>query len=130
VFDRDTGTNATIPFKLIADHDPNSLVNSLKNINISNEFHLLPEASSNSIYQPLPFEIEKNITLNDISLNSSQQYLMTSLLQKYQHIFQDKPGIHTFFSYKFNVKPHDSYKIKPYPVPFSHRPAVQTEIDK
>lgn len=119
-----------LPFKLIADHDPNSLVNSLKNINISDEFHLLPEAPSNSRCQPLPFETEENIALNDISLNSSQQNLITSLLQKYQHIFQDKPGLHKFFSYKFNVKPHDPYKIKPYPVPFSRRPAVQKEIDK
>lgn len=119
-----------IPFKLIIDHDPNSLVNSLKNINVSNEFPPLSETPAKSIYQPLPFETEKNIALNDIPLNSSQQNLMTSLLQKYQHIFQDKPGLHKFFSYKFNVKPHDPYKIKPYPVPFSRRPAVQQEIDK
>jgi len=55
---------------------------------------------------------------------------MTSLLQNYQHIFQDKPGLHTFFSYKFNVKNHEPYKIKPYPVPFSRRPAVEKEINK
>jgi len=102
-----------IPFKLIADHDPNSLVNSLKNINISDEFPPLFANPSYSIYQPLPFETGKNLALNDIPLNNSQQSLMTSLLQKYQHIFQDKPGLHKFFSYKFNVKPHDPYKIKP-----------------
>lgn len=55
---------------------------------------------------------------------------MACLLHNYQHIFQDIPGLHTFFSYKFNVKPHDPYKIKPYSVPFSRRPAVQKEIDK
>lgn len=55
---------------------------------------------------------------------------MTSLLNDYQHIFQDKPGLHNSFFYKFNVKPHEPYKIKPYPVPFSRRPAVQQEINK
>ncbi|CAI6343011.1 unnamed protein product [Macrosiphum euphorbiae] len=119
-----------IPFKLIADHDPNSLVNSLKNINISEDLPLLSESPSSSKYNPLPFETEKNIALNDFPLNISQQNLMTSLLQNFQDIFQDKPGLHKFFSYKFNVKPHDPYKIKPYPVPFSRRPAVQQEIDK
>jgi len=55
---------------------------------------------------------------------------MTSLLNNYQHIFQDKPGIHKLFSYKFNVKPHEPYKIKLYPVAFSRRPAVKHEIKK
>lgn len=119
-----------IPFKLIVDHDPNSLVNSLKNINISEDLPLLSEFPSTLKYNSLPFKTEKNIALNDFPLNTSQQNLMTSLLQDFQEIFQDKPGLHKFFSYKFNVKPHDPYKIKPYPVPFSRRPAVQQEIDK
>jgi len=55
---------------------------------------------------------------------------MTSLLNDYKNIFQDKPGLHISFFYKFNVKPHEPYKIKPYPVPFSRRPAVQLEINK
>ncbi|KAF0731655.1 myb-like protein X [Aphis craccivora] len=55
---------------------------------------------------------------------------MTSLLNDYKHICQDKPGLHNFFFYTFNVKPHESNKIKPYPVPFSRRPAVQQEINK
>lgn len=119
-----------IPFKLIADHNPNSVVNSLKNIRISEESPLLSEHPYNSIYNPLPFETEKNIALNYISLSDSQKKLMTSLLQNNKHIFQDKPGLHKFFSYKFNVKPHDPYKTKPYPVPFSRRPSVQKEIAK
>lgn len=44
--------------------------------------------------------------------------------------FPKCPGLHTFFTYKFNVKPHEPYKIKPYPVPFSRCPAIQHEIDK
>jgi len=68
-----------IPFKLIIDHDPDSLVNSLKSINISEEFPMLSEPPTNLIYAPLPFETEKNLALNDLPLNISQQHLMTSL---------------------------------------------------
>jgi len=119
-----------IPFKLIQDNDPNSLVNSLKNIIVTNDPFTMYEGPSHLIDQTYPFGTEKNIALNEIPLNDSQHQLMTSLLQEYDHIFKDKPGLHTFFSYKFNIKPHDPYKIKPYPVPFSRRPAVQKEIDK
>jgi len=87
-----------IPFKLIIDHDPNSLANSLK-IAISDEFPSLSEIPSKSTYQPLPFETDKNIALNGIPLNSSQQNLMTSLRRQYQHIFQNRPGLHKVFSY-------------------------------
>lgn len=119
-----------IPFKLIADPDPSSLINSLKTINMnepqSDVYEHLPALKS----QPIPLGHEKNIALHDIPLNESQQNLMTSLLQKYKHIFKDKPGLHKFFYCKFNVKPHEPYKIRPYPIPFSRRPAVDKEIDK
>lgn len=80
--------------------------------------------------QYFPFESEKNITLEDMSLDDSQKNLKTCLLDNYKHIFQDQPVLHKYFSYKFNVKCHEPYKIKPYPVPFSRRPAVQHEINK
>jgi hypothetical protein len=113
-----------IPFKLITDNDPDSLTNSLNNLS------MIPVDILIMYEQPIPFKPGKNIALHDIPLNNSQQNLMSSLLQKYQYIFKDKPGLHSFFSYKFNVRIHESYKIKPYSVPFSRRPAVQKEIDK
>jgi len=78
---------------------------------ISEDHLTRTDCPSNLLYQPIPFETEKNIAINDIPLNDAQQNLMTSLIQKNQHIFQDKPGLHNFFSYKFNVKPHEPYKI-------------------
>jgi len=68
--------------------------------------------------------------MNDAQLDKTQQEQMYFLLERYRFIFQEQPGIHRFFSYKFNVKPHEPYKIKPYPIPFSRRAAVQSEIDK
>lgn len=120
----------TIPFKLISDHDPDSFVNSLKSINLTEEEHVLYDQLPISLSPTVPFETEKNIALHDFPLNDSQRNLMTSLIENNKHIFQDKPGLHKFFSYQFKVKPHEPYKIKPYPIPFSRRPAVQKEIDK
>lgn len=76
--------NKPVPFKLIIDHDPSSLVNSLKNINITEDHLTMYERPSYPIPQIYPFETEKNIALNEIPLNYSQQNLVTSLLQKYQ----------------------------------------------
>jgi len=122
-----TSVKNKIPFKLSADRDPNSLVNSLKNISISEISPSMYEPLLDLEYQSLPIKTEKNIALNDTPLITSQQNLMTTFLQNYQHIFQDKTGLHKFLTYKFNVKSHEPYKIKPYPVPFSRRPAVQKE---
>jgi len=66
-----------IPFKLIADNDPDSLTNSLNNLS------MIPEDIPIMYKQPFPFEPGKNIALHDIPLNNSLQNLMSSLLQKY-----------------------------------------------
>lgn len=74
------------------------------------------------------FSSDNKIT--DIQLSPQQQLQLNSLLNLYQHIFQDYPGRHKFFSYKFTVIDHSPFKIKPYPVPFSKRPAIQHELDR
>lgn len=94
-----------IPFTIIADDDPNSLINSLKHIKTDDHFSTLTENILNSVHDSLSLENEKSIALNDISLNEQQQTQMNSLIQNYNHIFQNRPGLHKFFTYKFNVKP-------------------------
>lgn len=59
-----------IPFKLIAGHIPNSLINSLKNIKI-NELSPLPDPFITFDSQSLPFETKKNLAFKDIPLNNS-----------------------------------------------------------
>lgn len=120
----------TIPFTLIADHDPDGLINSLKNINLEDDVPTMYKKAPSLITQSSPFESERSIALKDIVLNDNQQSQISSLINKYNGIFQNRPGLHKFFSYKFNVKQHEPYKVKPYPIPFSRRPAVQHEIDK
>jgi len=54
----------SISFKLITDHDPNSLINSLKNLNINK---LSPTVHNNLSIQTshsIPFDSEKNTTLH------------------------------------------------------------------
>jgi len=59
-----------------------------------------------------------------------KKHLIDPLIYKYNPIFQDGLGLHNSFTYKFNVSEHQPYKIKPYPVPFSRRSAIQQEIDE
>jgi len=97
-----------ISFTIIADHDPSNLINSLKHIKIDDHFFPLTENNPNSINNTLPFENERSIALNDIPLNEQQQLHMNSLTQNYNHIFQNHPGLHKFFTYKFHVKPRQN----------------------
>lgn len=120
--------SSRIPFNCITDQDPNSLVNSLKNVIINNDLPRMLENLTEVNSHTVP--IVKNFSLNHNPFNSSQSDPIFSLFKNFEHIFNDRPGLHKFFSYKFNVKIHEPYKLKPYPVPFSRRPAVQNEIDK
>lgn len=63
-------------------------------------------------------------------VDETERHDFETLLFEYNHIFSDRPGLHRSFTYKFKVREHVPYKIKPYPVPFAKRPAVQKEIDK
>lgn len=63
-------------------------------------------------------------------LSYQQQSQLDSLIDDYHNIFNDRPGLHKFFTYKYNVHEHHPFKIKPYPVPFSRRPAIQQELTK
>ncbi|VVC38660.1 Reverse transcriptase domain, partial [Cinara cedri] len=106
----------------------NNLIYSLKHVELED---LCLNSVVNEPRESLfPFPLTKNVALNDIPLDEQQQQLLESLINKYDHIFQDRPGLHNSFSYKFNVREHQPYKLKPYPVPFSRRFAVQQEIDK
>lgn len=120
--------NDPISFKIISFNNSNDLINSLKHVKVE-------DPSLNSVVNEppemsFPFPLTKNIALNDIPLNAQQKHSVDLLIHKYDHIFQDRPGLHNSFSYKFNVCEHQPYKIKPYPVPFSRRFAVQQEINK
>jgi len=63
-------------------------------------------------------------------LDIDEQRQLDQLLANYQEIFQDRPGRHNYFSYQFKVIDHKPFRLKPYPVPFSRRPAIQRELNR
>lgn len=71
-----------------------------------------------------------NKTSFDIPLEPTQRDQFNCLITQYQHIFQDRPGLHKHYSYKFNVIDDKPFKLKPYPVPFFRRPAFLHELKR
>lgn len=55
---------------------------------------------------------------------------LISLLDQYHNIFDDRPGLNTLYSCRFEVSEDVPFKVKPYPVPFSRRPAVEKELQR
>lgn len=118
----------SVPFKIVSTNHNNDLINSLRQV-VVNNIHsgCISDTSAENL---LPLPPSQNCTFNNIPLDDNQQQQINSLLKKFHHIFQDTPGVHKSFTYKFNVRDHVPYKIKPYPVPFCRRAAVQHEINK
>lgn len=81
-----------VPFKIMSLNHCNDLINSLKHVVIEDHcFNVLADGPPEN---SLPFPLTKNVALNDIPLNEQQQHSIDSLLNKYSHIFQDRPGLH------------------------------------
>lgn len=55
---------------------------------------------------------------------------LVGLLDKYKHIFYDRIGRNTLYSCQFEVLEDILFKVKPYPVLFSRRPAVENELQR
>lgn len=76
---------------------------------------------------------QNSISGNQITgsmLDTDEQQQLDQLLADYQEIFQDHPGRHNYFSYRFKVIDHKPFRLKPYPVPFARRPAIQRELNR
>jgi hypothetical protein len=59
-----------------------------------------------------------------------QRSKLINLLDKYDNIFDDRPGLNTLYSCRFEVSEDVPFKVKPYLVPFSRRPAVEKELQR
>lgn len=55
---------------------------------------------------------------------------LISLLDQYHGIFDDRPGLNKLYSCRFEVSEDVPFKVKPYPIPFSRRPAVEKELQR
>lgn len=63
-------------------------------------------------------------------ISKNQKDHVIRLLEEYQDVFSDRPGRNKLYTCRFDVTEDIPFKVKPYPIPFSRRPAVQTELDR
>lgn len=59
-----------------------------------------------------------------------QKEKIVRLLEDFQDVFSDQPGRNKLYVCRFDVSEDIPFKVKPYPIPFSRRPAVQTELNR
>jgi len=78
----------------------------------------------------LNVEISENTDDDQIVLSDQESNTFISLLNRYEHIFSDKPGKITDFQCQIRVKPGDPIYQRPYPIPVSRIPKVDAEIQR
>lgn len=64
------------------------------------------------------------------TLSDNEQSQLFNLLNEYQEIFNDRPGCNKLYTCRFEVIRDEPFKIRPYPKPFSQRPAVLAELNR
>jgi len=62
------------------------------------------------------------------NLSSHQFDQVVDLFHGYHHIFRTRPGLNLLYTCRFDVSEDIPFKIRPYPVPFARRPAVEKEL--
>jgi len=65
---------------------------------------------------------------NCAEMTVKQRQGILCLLQEFSHIFSDRPGLNKLYMCHFTVSEDVPFKIRPYPVPFARRPAVEKEL--
>ena len=73
-------------------------------------------------------------TIADVQINSQlsvkQQKELYKLLEEFKDIFSDVPGKTTLGEHKIELTTKEPIRVRPYPMPFAKRQAVQEEVDK
>ncbi|VVC38472.1 Hypothetical protein CINCED_3A020344 [Cinara cedri] len=85
-------------------------------------------SNDNCEYEPFQ-NIMDHIT-SITTIDDSQRQQTIKLFKKYQHVFCTRPGLNSLYTCKFNVSVDTSFKVNPYPIPFSRRPAVDAEMSR
>lgn len=65
-----------------------------------------------------------------IGLSSEEQTHLFKLILDYHSIFSNRPGCKKLYTCRFDVTHDTPFKIRPYPIPFAHRPAVERELNR
>lgn len=62
-----------------------------------------------------------------IDLSSEEKSNLFKLILEYHSIFSNRPGCNKLYTCRFDVTNDTPFKIRPYPIPFAHRSAVEQE---
>lgn len=87
----------------------------------------LTEESTKTTVSEKQFK-EHLASITSIDKDCSDQ--LVHLLAEFHDIFSDCPGLNNVYTCSFDVTENVPFKIKPYPIPFSRRPAVEKELDR
>lgn len=78
---------------------------------------------------PLPTQLNELMS-KGAEITVEQRQGLLCLLQEFTHIFSDRPGLNQLYTCRFTVSEDVPFKIRPYPVPFARRPAVEKELQR
>lgn len=73
--------------------------------------------------------IRRHVSIVNSICNDQAEELI-ELLSEFHHIFRTRPGLNNLYTCRFNVSEDVPFKVRPYPVPFARRPAVDKELQR
>lgn len=73
--------------------------------------------------------VRETISKNN-QLDSHQKTKLESLIQEYNHIFSDRPGLCNKYQHRLEVKNTQHFKCHTYPIPLIYQEAISKEIKK
>lgn len=80
--------------------------------------------------QPVTVSEFQEHVANVSGVTDVQRAELVHLLEEYKMIFNDHPGSNKLYTCRFNVTEDVPFKVRPYPIPFSRRPAVDKELQR
>ncbi|CAH1724058.1 unnamed protein product [Aphis gossypii] len=66
----------------------------------------------------------------NVTLNTKEEEVFKQLLQEYQHIFSDNPGLIRDYECQIKVSPGEPVYQRPYPIPISRLSKIDKEIQR
>lgn len=63
-------------------------------------------------------------------VTEQQRSQLVDVLEKFQSIFDTRPGLNKLYTCRFDVSEDIPFKVRPYPIPFARRPAVESELKR
>ena len=96
---------------------------------------VLEESDSDPLEVQLPSRTgDKRETISDVhvcpELSETKQAEIRQLLEEFNDIFSDLPGLTQVVEHKILLTDHNPIRCKPYPIPFALREAVKSEVEE